>query len=70
MLFSKAVQERKTTGTKMNKKSSRSHLILTLRIRGKKMGSNKIDDKFSTLTLVDLAGSERPEKSGVTGEQF
>ncbi|EAL44081.1 kinesin motor domain containing protein [Entamoeba histolytica HM-1:IMSS-B] len=46
---------RKTSSTKMNSQSSRSHCITIIRV-GK-----------GTLVFVDLAGSERIERSGVIG---
>ena len=46
---------RKTSATKMNDTSSRSHCIITIKV-GK-----------GSLTFVDLAGSERVLRSGVTG---
>jgi len=57
---------RKTRRTNMNADSSRSHLLLTIRL--------SITDKLTgrqregKITIVDLAGSERLAKSGVTGE--
>ena len=50
-----AMINRKKAATNMNERSSRSHLIITLRLEG---FSEKNDDKrFGSLVFVDLAGS-------------
>ena len=62
-------QEHRTlAATSMNSESSRSHLILQLRVDT----HNKISKARSSskLTLVDLAGSERVAKSEVSGPQL
>jgi len=62
-------QEHRTlAATSMNSESSRSHLILQLRVDT----HNKISKirSSSKLTLVDLAGSERVAKSEVSGPQL
>jgi len=61
-------KHRTLAATSMNSESSRSHLILQLRVDT----HNKISKIRSTskLTLVDLAGSERIAKSEVTGPQL
>lgn len=41
----------------MNERSSRSHSVFTLRIRGVHAGGEQ--ERVGTLNLVDLAGSER-----------
>ena len=41
--FAKALKERKTAGTKMNTKSSRSHLILTIKLVGTRIVNNKTE---------------------------
>jgi len=48
----------------LNHHSSRSHLIMTLHIKGKS-GSVQMKGKIQ---LVDLAGSERLRKTGIAGE--
>jgi hypothetical protein len=58
---------RKTAATAMNSESSRSHLILTVRItRTNRETGAELKGK---ITLMDLAGSERLKKSMVSGEQ-
>ncbi|PHT54514.1 Kinesin-4 [Capsicum baccatum] len=51
--------------TAMNNRSSRSHSVLTVHVRGEDTSGNII---HSCLHLVDLAGSERVDKSEVTGD--
>ena len=46
---------RKKAATNMNERSSRSHLIITLRLEGYLERSD--DRMFGSLVLVDLAGS-------------
>ena len=59
-------KERHTSSTLMNSASSRSHLIMTIRLNS----TNKITsvETVGKLTLVDLAGSERQSKTGSSGE--
>ena len=54
-LMHAAALRRSTNSTRLNQSSSRSHLVVTVRMRGCK------------LNLVDLAGSENVNKSGATG---
>jgi hypothetical protein len=59
-------QTRTVAATAMNSESSRSHLILTIKVLGvNKETKEKIQGK---VLLVDLAGSERLKKSQVTGD--
>lgn len=46
---------RKTSSTGMNERSSRSHLIVMLRLEGSNMTNN--ETRNGSLVLVDLAGS-------------
>ena len=50
----------------MNASSSRSHLVMTIRLNS----TNRITDveTVGKLTLVDLAGSERQSKTGSSGD--
>ena len=61
-MISEALKSRRTSATKMNEKSSRSHTILTINL--------EFDKFVSKLSLIDLAGSEKVRKSGVTGESL
>ncbi|KAL0362959.1 UNVERIFIED_CONTAM: Kinesin-like protein KIN-14F [Sesamum calycinum] len=54
--------------TALNVRSSRSHSILTVHVRGKELVSGSI--LKGCLHLVDLAGSERVDKSEAVGERL
>ena len=60
-----AAKHRSTAATNLNEHSSRSHLLLLIRVEG----FNKVTGERSVgkLTLVDLAGSERLDRSGTSG---
>ncbi|KOS12971.1 kinesin-domain-containing protein [Malassezia pachydermatis] len=60
-LLSQAKQRRHAAATRMNERSSRSHSIFALRVRGTHTEGEKTD---AVLNLVDLAGSERLATSG------
>jgi len=60
------VKNRSVGETKMNKDSSRSHLILTIYCEGQDTMSR--NSSFGKLHLIDLAGSERLSRSGATGQ--
>ena len=54
--------------TKMNRQSSRSHSVFSMRVECcTTPGSGISHVRFGTLHLVDLAGSERVKYSGATG---
>ncbi|XP_071450346.1 kinesin-like protein KIF20A [Hetaerina americana] len=55
--------------TKLNRKSSRSHCVFTIKLL-RKAESDGSDFQISTLSFCDLAGSERVEKSGNIGERL
>ncbi|XP_035257261.1 kinesin-like protein KIN-14R isoform X2 [Anguilla anguilla] len=61
-------KNRKIASTKMNIESSRSHLILTLRVDGTDTVSGATSR--GTLTLCDLAGSERISKTEAKGARL
>ncbi|KAI1464546.1 P-loop containing nucleoside triphosphate hydrolase protein [Daldinia caldariorum] len=65
-----ADNNRHTAATAMNDRSSRSHSILVLKIRGVKKNEDGeiIKTRKGTLNLIDLAGSESPDKA--RGEQI
>lgn len=50
----------------MNERSSRSHLIITLRLEGFREKSE--DKRQGSLVFVDLAGSERLKQTKVEGD--
>lgn len=58
-------QNRSTGTTNLNEHSSRSHLLLLIRVDG----ANRVtgERNVGKLTLVDLAGSERIDKAGTSG---
>ena len=58
-------KNRSTAATNMNEHSSRSHLILLIRVEGFNRVTN--EKTVGKLTLVDLAGSERLDRTGTTG---
>lgn len=64
----KANKRRATAATDANERSSRSHSVLTIRIKG----TNPLTgaQKNGTLHLVDLAGSERISNSHATGARL
>lgn len=61
-LLSRASARRSVAATLMNERSSRSHSVFTLRVRGS--NSTTMESCDATLSLVDLAGSERLANSG------
>ncbi|CAN0359090.1 unnamed protein product, partial [Ectocarpus sp. 12 AP-2014] len=64
-ILGKGIQQRKTAATLMNKNSSRSHSIFTLKIMIKEcMPDGQEVMRNGQLNLVDLAGSECVGRSG------
>lgn len=61
-------KNRTVASTKMNTESSRSHLMVILRLNGMDSISGAVSS--STLTLCDLAGSERISKTEATGQRL
>ncbi|KAK0553300.1 kinesin-like nuclear fusion protein [Tilletia horrida] len=61
-LLEKAKKRRAVAATLMNERSSRSHSVFTLRVRGTNLTTRQSCD--AVLNLVDLAGSERLSNSG------
>ncbi|KAI3456773.1 hypothetical protein Pfo_013436 [Paulownia fortunei] len=61
-------RNRAVGATALNVRSSRSHSILTVHMRGKELVSGSI--LKGCLHLVDLAGSERVDKSEAVGERL
>ncbi|PNW77017.1 hypothetical protein CHLRE_10g418950v5 [Chlamydomonas reinhardtii] len=79
--FNQCVDNRSTSSTKLNDRSSRSHAIFTITIQRtivevlNELGSDlkakvRTSEFTSKLHLVDLAGSERVKRSGVTGKEL
>ncbi|OMP83491.1 Kinesin-like protein klpA [Diplodia seriata] len=67
-MLSSASRNRSVAATMANSRSSRSHSVFILKLKGE----NSITGERSegTLNLVDLAGSERLSHSGATGERL
>ncbi|KAI4306255.1 hypothetical protein L6164_029548 [Bauhinia variegata] len=61
-------KNRAVGATALNERSSRSHSVLTVHVRGRELVSNTI--LKGCLHLVDLAGSERVDKSEAVGERL
>merc|ERR1712232_1367619 len=65
-LVNRGLLERHSRDTQMNDKSSRSHLIVCLRVSSvNRQTGRRLHGK---LLLIDMAGSERVKRSEVTGE--
>ncbi|KAJ6606910.1 P-loop containing nucleoside triphosphate hydrolase protein [Mycena sp. CBHHK59/15] len=62
-LLAQAQSRRRVAATLMNERSSRSHSVFTLRIRGTHASGE--GERMGTLNLVDLAGSERLASLGL-----
>jgi kinesin family protein C1 len=67
-LLARALASRATSSTLLNVASSRSHLLLDLKIAGAHAPTKQRWQ--SHLMFVDLAGSERVKRSGATGVAF
>ncbi|MCO5550527.1 hypothetical protein L7F22_004014 [Adiantum nelumboides] len=67
-LMSLGHKNRAVGSTAMNERSSRSHSVLTVHVKG--IDKTSRDVFRGCLHLVDLAGSERVDKSDVTGDRL
>ncbi|KAJ1458615.1 P-loop containing nucleoside triphosphate hydrolase protein, partial [Pelagophyceae sp. CCMP2097] len=65
-LQARARLARHTSATLLNNRSSRSHAVFTLRLRGEHAGRG--ETRLGSLVLVDLAGSERVSRSGALAD--
>eukprot|EP00397_Hematodinium_sp_SG-2012_P000811 GEMP01000812.1.p1 GENE.GEMP01000812.1~~GEMP01000812.1.p1 ORF type:complete len:1632 (+),score=469.22 GEMP01000812.1:457-5352(+) len=65
-LIEDGMKTRKVAATAMNAESSRSHLMLQLRVVNKRKGHNEKSE--GKMVLIDLAGSERLKKSAVSSD--
>ena len=63
-MLNAAMLERATSETNCNARSSRSHTVLTLRIKGVDHNEEGGETRTGQLHLIDLAGSERLSVSG------
>ncbi|KAK9780350.1 putative Kinesin motor domain-containing protein [Seiridium cardinale] len=66
-MLATAFKNRSVAATKMNRASSRSHCVFTLKLEGVDVDGNKSE---GVLNLIDLAGSERVKESQVEGQNF
>ncbi|KAJ1477448.1 kinesin motor domain-containing protein, partial [Baffinella frigidus] len=70
-LLAKGVRNRHVGETAMNKESSRSHSLFTLKVDSTLTTSDGLTKhKSSLLNLVDLAGSERQKSTNTTGDRL
>ena len=69
-LLTRAMSNRRTSATRMNDVSSRSHLCMLLfTVEVVAAGSDR-DPTVGCVSLADLAGSERLSRSGATGDRL
>ncbi|KAF2717349.1 kinesin-domain-containing protein [Polychaeton citri CBS 116435] len=66
-LLDTAARNRRVAATKANERSSRSHSIFMLNLKGRCTATNESSE--GVLNLVDLAGSERLKQSGAEGSR-
>lgn len=67
-LMSIGLMNRAVGATALNERSSRSHSVLTVHVRGTDMETDAV--LRGSLHLVDLAGSERVDRSEATGDRL
>ena len=67
LLLETAAKNRRVAATKSNERSSRSHSIFMLALKGHCAATNESSEGI--LNLVDLAGSERLKQSGAEGSR-
>ncbi|KAF2165364.1 hypothetical protein M409DRAFT_67221 [Zasmidium cellare ATCC 36951] len=67
-LLDTAAKNRRTAATKANERSSRSHSVFMLTLKGSCATTNESTE--GVLNLVDLAGSERLKQSGAEGSRM
>ncbi|XP_022754873.1 kinesin-like protein KIN-14K [Durio zibethinus] len=67
-LMNIGLKNRAVSATALNERSSRSHSIVTIHVRGKDLKAGT--SLYGNLHLVDLAGSERVDRSEVTGNRL
>lgn len=67
-LLERAGKQRSVGATAANERSSRSHMVFTLTVRGARASDGQ--QLNGVLNLIDLAGSERLKSSGASGERL
>ncbi|KAF4744080.1 Kinesin member, partial [Perkinsus olseni] len=65
-ILARGWEARAVGSTNVNEQSSRSHLIVSLKVEIVTPGRDRLTSKIN---LVDLAGSERLRKSGAVGQR-
>ncbi|KAI9088140.1 hypothetical protein K1719_030117 [Acacia pycnantha] len=68
MLMDIGLKNRAMGATAMNERSSRSHSVVSIHVRGKDIHTGS--SMHGNLYLVDLAGSERVDRSEATGDRL
>lgn len=66
-ILKKCLTKRRTSATKLNDLSSRSHTIFTINLY--RRAGSELEYRVSKMNLVDLAGSEDINKSGAVNER-
>ncbi|KAH1178994.1 hypothetical protein KIL84_000325 [Mauremys mutica] len=69
-LLQEGTRRRRSAAHALNGHSSRSHALLTIRIRRKAMSPDPSSPQQGVLCFVDLAGSERVKDTGSAGERL
>ncbi|XP_039363463.1 kinesin-like protein KIF12 [Mauremys reevesii] len=69
-LLQEGTRRRRSAAHALNGHSSRSHALLTIRIRRKAMSPDPRSRRQGVLCFVDLAGSERVKDTGSAGERL
>nr|XP_032629661.1 kinesin-like protein KIF12 [Chelonoidis abingdonii] len=69
-LLQEGTRRRRSAAHALNGHSSRSHALLTIRIRRKAMSPDPSSRRQGVLCFVDLAGSERVKDTGSAGERL
>lgn len=70
-LLRAGLKHRRVASTAMNRESSRSHSVFTLRLEMVERRANgATKTKTSAFHLIDLAGSERQKSTGAVGERL
>ncbi|KAF2324850.1 hypothetical protein GH714_018040 [Hevea brasiliensis] len=67
-LMNIGLNNRAVSATALNERSSRSHSVVSIHVRGKDLHTGTTSQ--GNLHLVDLAGSERVDRSEVTGDRL
>ncbi|MBA0818906.1 hypothetical protein Gohar_021436, partial [Gossypium harknessii] len=67
-LMNIGLRNRAVGSTALNERTSRSHSVLTVHVRGTEIKTNAV--LHGSLHLVDLAGSERVDRSEATGDRL